>query len=67
MANDENDGRGLWRVPKRRWMLGVPIGAVLFFAAGIVFWGGFNWTMELKSSLVALILRTTLWTHSLGT
>ena len=40
----------LWLAPKSRWMLGIPVGAMLAFAAGIVFWGGFNTAMELSST-----------------
>ncbi len=52
MDNNENGGRwrALWRKPRARWMFGLPVGAVVFFAAGIVFWGGFNWAMELSNT-----------------
>lgn len=36
----------LWRPPKRRWLLGIPAGAFGAFFLGIVFWGGFNWSLE---------------------
>jgi cytochrome c-type protein NapC len=40
----------LWRAPKSRWMFGVPTGAILAFAVGILFWGGFNTAMEMSST-----------------
>jgi cytochrome c-type protein NapC len=40
----------LWRKPKGWWMIGVPVGGLLMFFAGIIFWGGFNWTLELTNT-----------------
>jgi cytochrome c-type protein NapC len=40
----------LWRKPKSWWMIGVPVGGLLMFFAGIIFWGGFNWTLELTNT-----------------
>ncbi|MDH3715059.1 MAG: NapC/NirT family cytochrome c [Gammaproteobacteria bacterium] len=31
-------------------MFGIPVGGVVLFVAGIVFWGGFNWAMELSNT-----------------
>ncbi len=47
-ANDNSDRRR-----RSRWLLfGVPIvGAGLFFALGIVFWGGFNTAMEATNTM----------------
>ena len=52
MGTDDNASawRALWRTPRSRLMLGVPVGAVLFFIAGIVFLGAVNWSMELSNS-----------------
>ena len=36
----------LWRRPQGRWRLGIPAGGILMFIAGILFWGGFNWSLE---------------------
>ncbi len=51
----ENRGNGdtttLWRVPRRRWLLGIPIGGALMFLAGILFWGGFHTVMDATNSL----------------
>ena len=46
-----NTGNGnwwsrLWQRPHSRWRLGVPAGGLLMFVAGILFWGGFNWSLE---------------------
>jgi len=40
----------LWAAPKSRWQFGIPAGAFLAFAVGILFWGGFNTAMELSST-----------------
>ncbi len=52
MTDDDQTGRWarLWRRPKSRWLLGIPLGALLFFAAGVVAWGGFNWSLELTNT-----------------
>lgn len=36
----------IWRRPNRRWRMGIPIGGVLMFMVGVLFWGGFNWALE---------------------
>jgi cytochrome c-type protein NapC len=48
-------GRGsfwgrLWSRPRNRWLLGIPVGAFLAFAAGIIFWGGFNTAVEASNT-----------------
>ena len=49
--NSLNDGESkLWRRPKKRWLFGIPLGGFLLFGAGIVFWGGFNWSLELSNT-----------------
>jgi cytochrome c-type protein NapC len=40
----------LWRRPRSRWLLGIPLGGVLLFVAGIFFWGGFNWALEASNT-----------------
>ena len=53
MADDSSETdrrRSLWRIPRSRWLFGIPLGALLFFVAGIIFWGGFNWSMELSNT-----------------
>lgn len=51
--NDSNEemGGGLWqtlRRPSRRWSIGAIL--VAGFVFGIVFWGGFNWSMEMTNT-----------------
>ncbi len=46
----EGRWRRLWRVPRSRLWLGVPAGGALAFVVGILFWGGFNWAVELSST-----------------
>ena len=41
----------LWRNPGIWWMLGIPVGAILAFLAGIIFWGGFNTAVEASNSI----------------
>lgn len=52
MADDPggNAWHRLWRVPGARWRLGLPLGALVAFVVGILFWGGFNWSMELTNT-----------------
>lgn len=40
----------LWSKPRQRWRLGIPIGAVLAFLAGVFFWGGFNTALEASNT-----------------
>lgn len=51
--NDSNKWRHrwqrLWRPSGKWFLLGLPAGALLMFVAGIIFWGGFNWAMELSN------------------
>lgn len=47
----EDTGRSrLWRKPRSRWLLGIPIGGYLLFVFGVLFWTGFNTAMELSNS-----------------
>jgi cytochrome c-type protein NapC len=36
----------LWQRPKNRWLLGIPAGGFAMFVVGVLFWGGFNWSLE---------------------
>lgn len=40
----------IWRRPRSRWLLGIPAGGFVTFIAGVLFWGGFNWTLELTNT-----------------
>ncbi len=42
--------QALWRPSGKWFLLGLPAGALVMFAAGIFFWGGFNWAMELTNT-----------------
>jgi len=49
--NDDNACKGIWRRPRAWFLLGIPLGGFLMFAAGIIFWGGFNTVLEASNSL----------------
>ncbi|HZW59242.1 MAG TPA: NapC/NirT family cytochrome c [Woeseiaceae bacterium] len=36
----------LWKKPRSKLLLGIPVGGFLLFLGGIVFWGGFNTALE---------------------
>jgi len=40
----------LWRRPTSRWRFGIPAGGLMMFVAGVLFWGGFNWTLEMTNT-----------------
>lgn len=40
----------LWQLPKKWYLFGIPLGALLFFVIGILFWGGFNTALELTNT-----------------
>jgi len=40
----------LWRIPKPWYLFGIPLGALMFFIFGIIFWGGFNTALEATNS-----------------
>lgn len=39
-----------WKIPTRWYFFGIPLGAVIFFVLGIVFWGGFNTALEITNT-----------------
>ena len=41
----------LWKQPRARYWLGIPLGGALMFVAGIIFWGGFHTAMEASNTL----------------
>lgn len=61
----------LWHIPRRWWWLGIPVGGVLAFIAGILFWGSFNWAVEQSSSETFCIscheMRDTVYAEYQGT
>ena len=40
----------VWRLPQSRWRLGIPLGGLLLFILGVLFWGGFNWALEASNT-----------------
>jgi len=42
--------KSLWRLPSKKYLLGIPTGGVLLFVAGIIFWGGFNSAMDFSNT-----------------
>lgn len=46
----EGRWRTLWRRPKKRWLLGIPVGGFLLFFIGILFWVGFNTALSVTNS-----------------
>ncbi len=40
----------LWQAPRSRWLLGVPLGGFAAFVGGVIFWGGFNWSLEITNT-----------------
>lgn len=56
--SDKNEKKGrnwyierLWLKPRGWWMVGIPVGGLLMFLAGIIFWGGFNTAMEATNTM----------------
>jgi len=39
-----------WKIPKKWYLFGIPMGAFLFFLLGILFWGGFNTMLEITNT-----------------
>ncbi len=39
----------LWQRPSKWYLFGIPVGGIVMLIGGIVFWGGFNWAMELSN------------------
>ncbi len=52
--NDSDKWRHRWQTlwrPSGKWfLLWLPVGAVVMFVGGILFWGGFHWAMELSNT-----------------
>lgn len=45
-----NLSTNLFAPGKRWWLLGLPLGAYVFFALGILLWGAFNWSLALTNT-----------------
>lgn len=54
MTEDSSRPKGirerLWRRPRSRLLLGIPVGGFLFFFAGVIGWTGFNTAMDWSNS-----------------
>lgn len=42
--------KSVWSKPRSRWLLGIPLGGVLTFIAGVVFLGGFNAALDASNT-----------------
>lgn len=40
----------IWTPSNKWWMFGLPVGAILAAIVGLLFWGGFNWTLEMTNT-----------------
>ena len=49
-AKSNNLWTRLWRRPGRWFLLGIPAGGYLLFLAGVIFWTGFNVTLDYSNS-----------------
>jgi nitrate/TMAO reductase-like tetraheme cytochrome c subunit len=51
-STEESDGwwSRLWNKPRRWFLLGVPIGGYLLFVFGVIFWTGFNMTLDYSNT-----------------
>lgn len=56
--DESNDSTGksngrwarLWRKPNKWFLLGIPVGGYLLFVIGVVFWTGFNLTLDYSNT-----------------
>lgn len=46
----ESRWQSLWRRPKNRFLLGIPVGGYLLFLIGVVFWTGFNMALDYSNT-----------------
>lgn len=46
MSKIKNTWNSLWVVSSKKWMLGLPVGAVVMFFVGIIAWNAFNTVLE---------------------
>ena len=49
-SKPESRWQRLWRKPRSRWLLGIPIGGFLLFGVGIVGWASFDATLHYTNS-----------------
>jgi len=43
--------QSLWRRPRSRWLLGIPLGGFLLFGVGLLVWAGFMSTLQATNTL----------------
>jgi nitrate/TMAO reductase-like tetraheme cytochrome c subunit len=46
----EGRWKSLWRQPRSRFLLGIPVGGYMLFVIGVVFWTGFNMMLDYSNS-----------------
>ena len=46
LAQNKSRWQSLWHRPGTRLLLGIPVGGYLLFLFGVIFWTGFNMTMD---------------------
>jgi nitrate/TMAO reductase-like tetraheme cytochrome c subunit len=49
-AQHDSRWKSLWRRPKSRLWLGVPVGGYLLFVFGVIFWTGFNMMLDYSNT-----------------
>jgi nitrate/TMAO reductase-like tetraheme cytochrome c subunit len=49
-AQSEGWWSRLWKKPRKWFLLGIPIGGYLLFLAGVIFWTGFNMTLDYSNT-----------------
>ena len=49
-AQDESRWQSLWRRPKSRLLLGIPVGGYFLFLTGVIFWTGFNMVLDYSNT-----------------
>lgn len=50
MGKLKNFWSKLWIVSSKKWMLGLPVGAIFMFFFGIIVWGGFNTALDVTNT-----------------
>ena len=50
-AESQSWWQSLWRKPRRRWLLGIPLGGFLLFGIGVFAWAGFNAGLHYSNTL----------------
>ncbi|MGI9203750.1 MAG: NapC/NirT family cytochrome c, partial [Woeseiaceae bacterium] len=48
--SDNNNSTGIWKRPKRKWLLGIPLGGIIAFALGAIALGMTNYVLHETST-----------------